>query len=88
MILEILLREGDVFLHFFFKDGLRVNANACIKVMDTFITPLMEDIADHWNYLFHQDAAPAHNANKTESWLTESLKGFWPNYILPHSLHN
>ena len=29
------------------------------------------------NFIFQQDGAPAHSANKTQDWCKVNLKGFW-----------
>lgn len=56
-----------------------------IHVMDTVVKPWMEGIAGDRHYVFQQDGAPAHNANKTQAWLADNLKEFWPKNIWPPS---
>ena len=49
---------------FFFEVGLRVNVNAEIHRMDTV---MMEGVAGDRHYVFQQDGALAHDANKTQA---------------------
>lgn len=85
MVLGVISSEGDVMPPFFFEEGLRVNADAYIHVMDTVVKPWMEGIAGDRHYVFQQDGAPAHTANKTQAWLADNLKEFWPKNIWPPS---
>ena len=48
---------------FFFEVGLRVNANANIHRMDAV---MIEDVVGDRHYVFQQDGALAHDANKTQ----------------------
>ena len=68
-----------------FEEGLRVNADAYIHVMETVVNPWMEGAAGDRHYVFQQDGAPAHNANKMQAWLEENLKKAWPKNIWPPS---
>ena len=52
---------------FFFEVGLRVNAIANIHRMDTV---MMEGVAGDRYYVFQQDGALAHGANKTQAYVT------------------
>ena len=85
MVLGVISNEGDVMPPFFFEAGLRVNAEAYISAMDSHVKPWIESIAGDRHYVFQQDGAPAHNANKTQQWLKENLKEFWPKNIWPPS---
>ena len=60
----VIFNEGDVMFSFFFEMGLRVNANANIHRMDTV---MMEGVAGDRHYVFQQDGALAHDANKTQA---------------------
>ena len=60
----VIFNEGDVMSSFFFEVGLRVNANADIHRVDTV---MMEGVAGHRHYVFQQDGALAHDANKTQA---------------------
>lgn len=85
MVLGVISNEGDVMPPFFFEGGLRVNADAYIHVMDTVVKPWIETIAGDRHYVFQQDGAPAHTANKTQAWLKKNLKEFWSKDIWPPS---
>ena len=85
MVLGVISNEGDVMPPFFFEEGLRVNADAYIHVMDTVVKPWMESVAGNRHYVFQQDGAPAHNANRTQAWLEENVKEFWPKNTWPPS---
>ena len=60
----VIFNEGDDMSSFFFEVGLRVNANANIHRMDTV---MMEGVAGDRHYVFQQDGALAHDANKTHA---------------------
>ena len=63
----VIFNEGDVMSSFFFEVGLsrlRVNAIANIRRMDTV---MMEGVAGDRHYVFQQDGALAHDANKTHA---------------------
>ena len=60
----VIFNEGDVMSSFFFEVGLRVNANKHIHRMDTV---MMEGVAEDRHYVFQQDGALAHDANKTQA---------------------
>ena len=60
----VIFNEGDVMSSFFFEVGLRVNANANIHQMGTV---MMEGVAGNHHYVFQQDGALAHDANKTQA---------------------
>ena len=53
--------------------------------MDTVEKPWMEGAAGDRHYVFQQDGALAHNANKTQAWLEEILKEAWLKNIWPPS---
>ena len=60
----VIFNEGDVMPSFFFEVVLRANANANIHRMDTV---MMEGVAEDRHYVFQQDGALAHDANKTQA---------------------
>ena len=60
----VIFNEGDVMSSFFFEVGPRVNVNANIHRMDTV---MMEGVAGDRHYVFQQDGALAHDANKTQA---------------------
>ena len=60
----VIFNEGDVMSSFFFEVDPRVNANANIHWMDTV---MMEGVAGDRHYVFQQDGALAHDANKTQA---------------------
>ena len=60
----VIINEGDDMSSFFFEVSLRVNANADIHRMDTV---MMEGVAGDRHYVFQQDGALAHDANKTHA---------------------
>ena len=59
----VIFNEDDM-SSFLFEVGLRVNANANIHRMDTV---MMEGVAGDRHYVFQQDSALAHDANKTQA---------------------
>ena len=62
----VIFNEGEVMSSFFFEAGLKVNANANIHRMDIMMMGGGGVAGDRY-YVFQQDGALAHDANKTQA---------------------
>lgn len=65
------------------QQGLRMNADAYINVLEEVVKPWIEEVADGRPYVFQQDSTPAHTALKTQGWLAENFNdhvtpNIWP----------
>jgi transposase len=85
MVLSVISNEGDVMPPHFFQKGQRVDAEAYIHVLRTVVEPWMRQVAAGRHFVFQQDGAPAHTANKTQKWLRDNLPEFWEKEFWPPS---
>ena len=85
MVLGVMSNEGDVMPPHFFKKGESVTSEVYINIMRTVVKPWMDQIAGDRHYVFQQDGAPAHTANKTQEWLAGNLPEYWPKEVWPPS---
>ena len=65
MVLGVVSNEGDIMTLYFFKQGLKGNANAYLDVLQNDVVPWMKQVANGRHFTFQQDGAPAHNAKKS-----------------------
>ena len=73
MVLRVVSHNGDVMTPHFFEQGLRVNADGYIHVLETVVKPWMDLVANGSPYIFQQDSAPAHKPRQTQAWLYDNL---------------
>ena len=52
MVLRVMSSNGDVMPSHFFKQGLRVNADDYIHVLETVVKPWMDLVANGSSYIF------------------------------------
>lgn len=65
-----------------------MNADAYIHKVNTVLKPLMKINAGSAYYIFQLASTLAQNLNKTQQWLEENFKAFWPKVLWPPSLQN
>ena len=83
MVLGIISNEGHVMPPHFFPQGLRLNANGYIEVLETVVKPWIQEVAQGRPFVFQQDSAPSHTAHVTQEWLSENFydhvtPNMWP----------
>ncbi len=83
MVLGVVSSEGDVMPPHVFEQGLRVNAEVYIDVLEHKVVPWMERIAAGRPYVFQQDGAPAHTSARAQAFCARSMSHFidknsWP----------
>jgi transposase len=83
MVLGVISSDGDVMPPHFFEKGQRITAEVYVDVLSTVVEPWMRQIAGDRHFIFQQDGAPAHTANKTQKWLREHLPEFWEKEVWP-----
>ena len=76
MVLGIVCSEGDVMTPYFFDQGLKITAEVYLKILQDVIVPWMKKVAAGRHFIFQEDGAPAHNANKTQKGLSENVPKF------------
>ena len=85
MVLGVVSSNGDVMPPHFFEQGLRVNADGYIHVLETVVKPWMDLVANGSPYVFQQDSAPAHKARRTQAWLYDNMPHHWSPDLWPPS---
>ena len=83
MVLEVISSEGHVMPPHFFQEGLWVNADGCIRVLETEVRPWIDRVARWRSYVFQHDLVPAHKAEVTQEWLAQDCDhhvtpNIWP----------
>ena len=77
---------GDVMEPVFIPDGLYLGANSYVGLLDKYVKPWMNMVANGRPYIFQQDSAPAHKAMTTQAWLFANVPYHWSPDLWPSSL--
>lgn len=77
MVLGVVFSDGGVMLSYFFDHGLKVTADAYLKVLQDVVVPRMKKLAVGHHFIFQQDRIPPHNSEKTQIWLAKNVPRFW-----------
>ena len=85
MVLGVVSNEGDVMPPHVFAQGLKINTEVYIDVLSNVVKPWMDGVARGRPYVWQQDGAPAHNANRTQDWCRANLPHFWEKEVWPPS---
>ncbi len=83
MVLGVVSSDGDVMPPHVFEQGLKINAEVYVHVLDTVVKPWMERVARGRKYVFQQDGAPAHTSKSAQEYCARSFPAFitkdmWP----------
>ena len=70
---------------YWFPKGLRMGATEYITVMEDIVKPWLDATYPEGNYVWQQDGAPGHTANKTQKWCADNLAKFWTKEMWPPS---
>jgi inhibitor of nuclear factor kappa-B kinase subunit alpha len=85
MVFGLVASDGKTMPPFFWPKGTKVNADEYIKVLRSVVKPWVEANYRGVPYVFQQDGAPCHTANKTQKWLADHLRDFWAKDLWPPS---
>ncbi|XP_054709168.1 uncharacterized protein LOC129218873 [Uloborus diversus] len=85
IVIVVISSEGDVMPPQFFEEGVRINADGYIHVLETVVKPRVDMVAAGRDYLFQQDSAPAHKSRKTQAWLHSNMPYHWTPDLWPPS---
>ncbi len=85
MVLGVISNEGDVMPPYFFEQGLKVNTDVYLNVLNTVVKPWMETIAGGRAYTWQQDGAPAHTSARAQDWCAQNFPAFWEKSVWPPS---
>ena len=88
MVLGVVKNEGHVMPPYFFPQRLRVNAAACIEVLEAVVKLWTDNVRGETLYVFQQDSAPSHKAMTMQDWMSENLHdhitlNMWPPSLIP-----
>ena len=83
MVLGVVGSDGQKCPLYFFKEGMRMKAEDYIKVLKTHVLPWLKKAYPRGNYVFQQDGARPHTANKTREWLKANFADFWDKDLWP-----
>jgi len=64
MVLSVVSNKGDIMTIHSFKQGIRVNADAYLDVLQNVVVQWMKKVENGRHFTFQQNGAPAHNAKK------------------------
>jgi inhibitor of nuclear factor kappa-B kinase subunit alpha len=83
MVLGVVSSEGHVMPPHFFEQGLRLNADGYVNVLQTVVKPWIDEVSDGRPYVVQQDSAPCHKAKKTQDWMADHFHdhvtpNMWP----------
>ncbi len=76
MVLVVISSEGDIMLPHFFSEGLKINQQVYLDVLEQVVVPWIKIVSGNRTYTFQQDSAPAHKAKKVQSRLLENVHHF------------
>ena len=60
MVFGCVSSEGDVMPPHFFREGLRLNSDGYVELLNTVVKPWITRIANGRPYVWQQDSAPCH----------------------------
>lgn len=83
MFLGIVASNGKKCSPIFIPEGLKVNSEAYLSILETRVLPWLKRNFPQKNYIFQQDGAPAHTSNKTQEWIRSNFAGFWEKSLWP-----
>ncbi len=69
----------------FIPEGAKVNQTAYLEMLVDQVLPWIESMEWPSSYIFQQDGAPAHTANRVQEWCKKNFEGFWAKDIWPPS---
>ena len=81
MFLDLVCSNGEILPPILFDSGYQLNANGYINVMTLTIIPWMRKVAGKKKFVFQQDGASTHMANK-QAFLKKKFD-FWPKSMWP-----
>ena len=78
MVMGLVSNEGHVMDPYFFPQGLKINTEVYLDVLQRVMVPWMRSVAAGRPFTFQQDSAPAHKSKKVQAWLKANVPHFWP----------
>ena len=69
--------DGKRIPPYWFPQGLKTGQNEYLEVLKTIVKPWIDANYKYVDYVWQQDSAPRHKANKTLAWCNENFKNFW-----------
>jgi inhibitor of nuclear factor kappa-B kinase subunit alpha len=85
MVLGVICSDGRKPPPIFIPEGLKVNTEAYLNLLETELLPWLKKTYPEGNYVFQQDGAPCHTSQRTQEWLGKNFANFWPKDFWPPS---
>lgn len=85
MVMGVLASDGKKMPPFFFKAGEKIGTEVYYKVLRYTILPWLKATYPANNYVWQQDGAPAHTANRVQKFCQDNMADFWPKDFWPPS---
>jgi hypothetical protein len=85
MVFGVVASDGKKMPTFFYKPGEKVGADAYYKVLRYHVLPWLKANYPEGNYVWSQDGAPSHTANKVQKFCKANFADFWPADFWPSS---
>ncbi len=85
MMLGVVASDGKVMPPYWFPKGLRVGTLEYLDVLQNVVKPWIDQNYEGQDYVWQQDSAPSHKANKIQSWCKENFCKFWSTAVWPPS---
>ena len=83
MVFTAVTTDGHKSPMVFVEANTKINSDIYIEILKDKIYPWVLSIYGKELFVFQQDRAPSHTAQKTQEWLTINFSGFWNKSIWP-----
>lgn len=83
---RVISSERDMMEPLFFEQGLRLNSDGYIHLLETIVKPWIDRVAHSRPFVFQQDSAPCRTSGMSKKWLSNNCYDFIsPNVWPPNS---
>ena len=72
MVLGVVSNERNVMSSYFIPLGFRINAAAYIELLETIVKSWINSVCNGRLYIFQQDLAPSHKAQRMQEWIADN----------------
>ena len=86
MVFRVVSSEGDIMPPHFFPEGLKLNTNGYICILNKAVKPWFDHLAAGRQYKNQCPAIPVVRPSKTQAWLSENFVNHISPDIWPPSL--
>jgi len=83
MVFGVVSSEGDVMPPHIFPQGLRVNTEVYLDVLEHVVLPWIKNTIGDRPFVWQQDSAPCHTSRRSQKWISEHFCDFTPPDVWP-----